>query len=75
MNQPNSVLDINVRANVCSVKYSPSVPHELAVGSADHNVMIFDTRKHAKPVTVLSGSVQTAEDHASWSRAVVVWMT
>ena len=56
MNQPNSTLDINVRANVCSVKYSPAVPHELAVGSADHNVMIFDTRKHAKPVTVLSGA-------------------
>lgn len=55
MNQPNSVLDINARANVCSVKYSPSNPHELAVGSADHNVMIFDTRKHAKPITALSG--------------------
>ncbi len=44
MNQSSSVTEIDLRANVCSVKYSPVNEHELAVGSADHNVLLFDTR-------------------------------
>lgn len=55
MNQANSVIDINVRANVCSVRYNPGSANELAVGSADHRVMLFDTRNPAKPMRVLSG--------------------
>ncbi len=57
MNQSSSVTEIDLRANVCSVKYSPVNEHELAVGSADHNVLLFDTRRHATPLHVFSGKI------------------
>jgi hypothetical protein len=55
MNQSSSVAEIDLRANVCSVKYSPASEHELAVGSADHSVLLFDTRRCATPLHVFSG--------------------
>ena len=55
MNQQNHVTEINVRANVCSVRFSPTSSYQLAAGSADHNVMIFDTRNHSQPLEVLAG--------------------
>lgn len=55
MNQSSSVAEIDLRANVCSVKYSPVNEHELAVGSADHNVLLYDTRRCASPLHVFSG--------------------
>lgn len=53
--QPNSVCTIDMRANVCCVKYNPATHHQVAVGCADHNVHIFDLRKIGYPLEVLSG--------------------
>ena len=63
MNQPSCVAELNVRANVCSVRYCPNSLHELAVGSADHNIMLFDTRRFTKPVALLSGLLPTAAEN------------
>jgi len=52
--QEASVLDIDVRANVCCVQYGPRSAHQLAVGCADHNVHIFDLRKPSEALVALS---------------------
>jgi hypothetical protein len=57
MNQSSSVAEIDLKANVCSVKYNPVNQHELAVGSADHNVLLFDTRRCGTPLRVFSGEM------------------
>lgn len=48
--QPSSVLDIQTNANICSVEYNPRLSHELAVGSADHAVRVFDLRQPSRPL-------------------------
>ena len=53
--QASSVCTIDMRANVCCVKYNPATHNQVAVGCADHNVHIFDLRKTASPLQVLSG--------------------
>ena len=53
--QDASVLDIDVRANVCCAQYGPNSAHQLAVGCADHKVHIFDLRKPSEALTALSG--------------------
>ena len=51
--QPTSTIEL--RANVCCVKYNPNTAHEIAVGSADHNVHLYDLRKASSPVHVFGG--------------------
>eukprot|EP00884_Botryococcus_braunii_P004044 jgi/Botrbrau1/13640/Bobra.0373s0014.1 len=46
---------IYVKANVCSVKYNPTSHLEVAVGSADHNVHVFDIRVTTGPLHVFPG--------------------
>ena len=46
---------IELRANVCCVKYNPNSAHEIAVGSADHNVHLYDLRKANAATHVFSG--------------------
>ena len=53
--QPNSVCSIDMRANVCCVKYNPATHNQVAIGCADHNVHIYDLRKINTPLQVLSG--------------------
>ena len=48
----NSVLDVDIKANVCCVKYNPASGHQLAVGSADHNVHFYDLRQPCAPLHV-----------------------
>ena len=50
-----SVLELDVRANVCCAQYGPNDTHTLAVGCADHRVHLFDLRKPNEAVAVLSG--------------------
>jgi hypothetical protein len=52
---PQAANQIYVKANVCSVKYNPTSVFEVAVGSADHNVHVFDTRHTSGPLHVLPG--------------------
>lgn len=46
----SSVLDINVRANVCSVRFHPTDSNIIAASAADHRVFLFDLRKTNRPL-------------------------
>ena len=46
---------MDLRANVCAVKWRPGSEHELAVGSADHCVYLYDVRNPSRAVSVFEG--------------------
>ncbi|PON91316.1 TNF receptor-associated factor [Trema orientale] len=54
-NQEASVLNIDMKANICSVKYNPGSSVYVAVGSADHHVHYYDLRNISQPLHVFSG--------------------
>ena len=54
-NQAASVLELDMRANVCCAQYGPTNAHQLAVGCADHRVHLFDLRNPSQPLYILSG--------------------
>ncbi|KAK9935937.1 hypothetical protein M0R45_012810 [Rubus argutus] len=54
-NQEASVLNIDMKANVCSVKYNPGSSFFVAVGSADHHIHYYDLRNISQPLHVFSG--------------------
>ena len=54
-NQVASVLELDMRANVCCAQYGPNSAHQLAVGCADHMVHLFDLRSPSEPLAILSG--------------------
>lgn len=51
-NQKNqkSIMTIDLKANVCSVRFSPKDSNLVAVGAADHRVLLFDLRKPSIPI-------------------------
>ncbi|KZV51230.1 hypothetical protein F511_05887 [Dorcoceras hygrometricum] len=53
--QEASVLNIDMKANICSVKYNPGSSFHVAVGSADHHIHYYDLRKISQPLYILSG--------------------
>jgi len=53
--QANSVHEIDMKANVCCVQYSPERSHCVAVGCVDQKVYLFDLRRLAEPVQTLCG--------------------
>ena len=53
--QEGSVLELDLRANVCCAQYGPDDAHRLAVGCADHRVHLFDLRFPKLPVASLGG--------------------
>ncbi|KAG4123963.1 hypothetical protein ERO13_D10G010200v2 [Gossypium hirsutum] len=53
--QEASVLNIDMKANICSVKYNPGSSVHVAVGSADHRVHYYDLRNISKPLYVFGG--------------------
>lgn len=53
--QEGSVLELDVRANVCCAQYGTNSAHQLAVGCADHRVHLFDLRNPSEAVAVLEG--------------------
>lgn len=53
--QKSSVTAIESKANVCSVKWNPSISHQLVFGSADHLVHYYDLRLPSKPLFILDG--------------------
>ncbi|KAK8524306.1 hypothetical protein V6N13_015334 [Hibiscus sabdariffa] len=55
MKQEASVLDINLKANVCSVKYNPGSSVHVAVSTADHQIHYYDLRNISKPLYVFGG--------------------
>ncbi|KAG8385777.1 hypothetical protein BUALT_Bualt03G0080500 [Buddleja alternifolia] len=53
--QEASVLNIDMKANICSVKYNPGSSLHIAVGSADHHIHYYDLRKTTQPLHIFSG--------------------
>ena len=50
-----ATLDLDLRANVCCVRYDPGCAHTLAIGSADHGVHLYDSRQPRAPLHVFAG--------------------
>ncbi|XP_022877277.1 E3 ubiquitin-protein ligase COP1-like [Olea europaea var. sylvestris] len=53
--QEASVLNIDLKANICCVKYNPESSLYVAVGSADHHIHYYDLRNTCHPIHVYSG--------------------
>ncbi|KAG0480033.1 hypothetical protein HPP92_010891 [Vanilla planifolia] len=53
--QEASVFNIDMKANICCVKYNPGSSIYVAVGSADHHIHYFDLRNTSTPVNVFRG--------------------
>ncbi|GMI70940.1 CONSTITUTIVE PHOTOMORPHOGENIC 1, ARABIDOPSIS THALIANA CONSTITUTIVE PHOTOMORPHOGENIC 1, FUSCA 1 [Hibiscus trionum] len=53
--QEASVLNIDMKANICCVKYNPGSSNYIAVGSADHHIHCYDLRNISSPLHVFSG--------------------
>ncbi|OMO64748.1 hypothetical protein COLO4_31850 [Corchorus olitorius] len=53
--QEASVLNIDMKANICSVKYNPGSSVHVAVGSADHHIHYYDLRNVSQPLYVFGG--------------------
>ncbi|XP_072952976.1 E3 ubiquitin-protein ligase COP1-like [Typha angustifolia] len=54
-NQEASVMNIDMKANICCVKYNPGSSVHVAVGSADHHIHYFDLRNTSTPLHVFGG--------------------
>ncbi|XP_047336623.1 E3 ubiquitin-protein ligase COP1-like isoform X2 [Impatiens glandulifera] len=59
MQQETSVINIDMKANICCVKYNPASSFHVAVGSADHLIHYYDLRKTTHPLLVFSGHNKT----------------
>ncbi|KAI3818890.1 hypothetical protein L1987_12711 [Smallanthus sonchifolius] len=53
--QEASVVNIEMKANICSVKYNPGSSFHVAVGSADHHIHYYDLRNVSQPLHIFSG--------------------
>uniref|UniRef100_A0ACD5Z5S9 Uncharacterized protein n=1 Tax=Avena sativa TaxID=4498 RepID=A0ACD5Z5S9_AVESA len=53
--QEASAINIDMKANICSVKYNPGSSYYVAVGSADHHIHYFDLRNPSAPLHVFGG--------------------
>lgn len=53
--QEASVINIDMKANICCVKYNPGSSNFVAVGSADHHIHYFDLRNTSTPLHVFRG--------------------
>ncbi|KAI8558226.1 hypothetical protein RHMOL_Rhmol04G0073800 [Rhododendron molle] len=53
--QEASVINIDMKANICCVKYNPGSSFNVAVGSADHHIHYYDLRNTSHPLHVFSG--------------------
>eukprot|EP00262_Sarcandra_glabra_P011055 TRINITY_DN26753_c0_g1_i1.p1 TRINITY_DN26753_c0_g1~~TRINITY_DN26753_c0_g1_i1.p1 ORF type:complete len:682 (-),score=87.53 TRINITY_DN26753_c0_g1_i1:165-2210(-) len=53
--QEACVVNIDMKANICCVKYNPGSSIYVAVGSADHHIHYYDLRNASVPVHVFSG--------------------
>ena len=55
VDQPSSVHEIDMKANVCCAQYSPEDAHCIAVSCVNQMAYIFDLRRLAEPLHVLDG--------------------
>uniref|UniRef100_A0A7I4DBE0 RING-type domain-containing protein n=1 Tax=Physcomitrium patens TaxID=3218 RepID=A0A7I4DBE0_PHYPA len=54
-NQEASVFSIDMKANICCVKYNPGSSNHIAIGSADHHIYYYDLRNPSNPLVVFKG--------------------
>ncbi|KAJ3279932.1 RING finger and WD repeat domain-containing protein 2 [Borealophlyctis nickersoniae] len=54
-NQKNSVVTVESKASVCSVKFNPEVNHQIVFGSADHHIHFYDLRNPSLPLHIFKG--------------------
>jgi E3 ubiquitin-protein ligase RFWD2 len=53
--QETSAINIDMKANICCVKYNPGSSNFVAVGSADHHIHYFDLRSPNLPLHIFKG--------------------
>jgi E3 ubiquitin-protein ligase RFWD2 len=53
--QRRSTLTVETKANICCVKWNPWRPEQVAFGSADHQVHLYDLRQPRQALHVLNG--------------------
>jgi E3 ubiquitin-protein ligase RFWD2 len=61
-----SVAQLDLKANVCAVKWRPNTAHQIAVGSADHTVYLYDLRKPDAALASFAGH-RKAVSYVRWS--------
>ncbi|KAG7669456.1 hypothetical protein KSW81_007610 [Nannochloris sp. 'desiccata'] len=61
-----SVAQLDLKANVCAVKWRPGTAHQIAVGSADHTVYLYDLRRPESPLASFAGH-RKAVSYVRWS--------
>ncbi len=61
-----SVAQIDLKANVCAVKWRPNTAHQIAVGSADHTVYLYDLRRPDAALASFAGH-RKAVSYVRWS--------
>lgn len=57
-----------MKVNVCSLEYNPVLQHLLAVGSAGHQVHVFDLRNPSRALAALKGH-RKAVSYVRWAGA------
>ncbi|XP_076924829.1 E3 ubiquitin-protein ligase COP1-like [Bidens hawaiensis] len=57
--QESSAINIDMKANICCVKYNPGSSMHIAVGSVDHNIHYYDLRNASNPLHVFTGHQKT----------------
>ncbi|XP_026472694.1 E3 ubiquitin-protein ligase COP1-like isoform X1 [Ctenocephalides felis] len=55
LNVDHSVATLEVKANVCCVKFNPNSSYHLAFGAADHCVHYYDLRNMKGPLSIFKG--------------------
>jgi WD40 repeat protein len=61
-----SVAQLDLKANVCAVKWRPGTAHQIAVGSADHTVYLYDLRRPDAALASFAGH-RKAVSYVRWS--------
>ena len=64
-----AAMSLDLKANVCSVRYNPWDSNVLAVGSAAHSVLLYDLRAPRHALLTLMGHRKAV----SYVRWVLVW--
>ncbi|KVH93087.1 E3 ubiquitin-protein ligase COP1-like isoform X1 [Cynara cardunculus var. scolymus] len=57
--QESSAINIDMKANICCVKYNPGSSTHIAVGAADHHIHYYDLRNTSHPLHIFSGHQKT----------------
>lgn len=55
IHQETSAATIDLRANVCSVQFSPTSPHLFAAGCANYRILLYDLRNTSRVLHMLPG--------------------